>query len=57
MKVVIYTAIFGSYDTLKDPLITHPDVEFIYFSEKKIGSLIHLAIPATHEGFIMPRKK
>ena len=39
MKVVIYAAIFGSYDTLKDPLITHPDVEFIYFSEKKIDHL------------------
>jgi hypothetical protein len=39
MKVVIYTAMFGEYDTLKDPIITHPNVDFVYFSEKKLDHL------------------
>ena len=39
MKIVVYTAIFGNYDQLLDPLIAHDDIDFVYFSEKKIPNL------------------
>lgn len=39
-KLIVYTAIFGDYDTLKDPLITHPRIRFVCFSDKERDSKI-----------------
>jgi len=38
MKKCIYTAIFGDYDTLKEPLIKEDDYDYICFSDRKIES-------------------
>lgn len=40
MRKCIYTAIFGDYDTLKDPLIIEDGYEYICFSDKEIDSKI-----------------
>lgn len=39
MTLVIYTALFDAYDTLHDPLVSHPDIAFIYVSEQPIDGL------------------
>ena len=40
-KVVCYTSILGNYDSLKQPLVINPDIDYICFSDtslaKKIG--------------------
>ena len=38
MKKCIYTAIFGDYDTLKEPLVIEEGYDYICFSDKKIKS-------------------
>lgn len=38
MKVVVYTAIFGAYDTLQEPKVDLPDVDFICFTDQPIQS-------------------
>lgn len=40
MKLTVYTAIFGDYDTLKEPLFTHKNIKFVCFSDKKHDSKI-----------------
>lgn len=34
-RIVVYTAILGSYDTLKDPLYVDNDVDYICFTDQK----------------------
>ena len=37
-RVVVYTAIFGDYDSLKEPRVTPEGVDFICFTDKPIKS-------------------
>lgn len=37
-KTVIYTAIFGGYDLLKEPLVRPENIDFVCFSDQKIAS-------------------
>jgi len=38
MKIVVYTAIIGGYDTLTDPLVKPDGVDFICFTDRDISS-------------------
>ena len=38
-KIVVYTALFGNYDDLKDPLYTDSRFDMVYFSEQEIPGL------------------
>ena len=38
MRVVVYTAIIGGYDTLTEPLVTPDGVDFICFTDRDIKS-------------------
>jgi hypothetical protein len=38
MKLTVYTAIFGDYETLKEPLFNTPSVDYICFTDKHIES-------------------
>lgn len=40
MKLTIYTAIFGDYDILQDPLYTHRNIKYVCFTDKELESKI-----------------
>ena len=51
MKCVVYTAIYGEKDTLKDPLVINPNVDYLCFTDNKniksnVWKIIHH--PAIH---------
>lgn len=35
MKCVVYTAIYGEKDTLKEPLVVNPDIDYLCFTDNK----------------------
>ena len=38
MKVVVYTAIIGGYDTLNEPLVKPDGVDFVCFTDRDMES-------------------
>ena len=40
MKLTVYTAIFGDYDVLKEPLYTNKNIKYICFSDRKYKSKV-----------------
>jgi hypothetical protein len=59
MKIVVYTAIIGGYDTLNEPLIKPDGVDFVCFTDRDIKSdtwEIHKVIPLYKDNTRTARK-